>query len=331
LGTIRVSDGVVTPDGSLYYGRGEVYASEVYVAPVDAKAGHAEPGMPAVTRSNRGRNSLPSWSPDGRLLAYAARAQSDLSEVYFTEITFISLDGGSERSIRMDLQDDFRGPFGWSRDGRFLFAHGRTNGPGHGIYRIDSRSGATTPLFTKGATVVSEPVAMADGVSILYILDSRVVMLRNLDTGDEQMVCNPGPRVQISSLALSPDGRRIAFRGFDRTAKTARVMSASLSDKQILDVAPYQPSDGNAIQPAMAGAVAWSSDGRHLYFVDRTGRDGRDEIWRVPSEGGPAERTGLEMKNLSGIRVSPDGRRLAFDTLEYSAGGKFVFDKLFAR
>ena len=59
--------------------------------------------------------------------------------------------------------------------------------------------------------------------------------------------------------------------------------------------------------------MAWSPDGRHVFFVRGSGKDGMRELWRLPVQGGEPQKIGLEDAYISSPSFSPDGRRLAFD------------------
>jgi hypothetical protein len=97
----------------------------------------------------------------------------------------------------------------------------------------------------------------------------------------------------------SPDGRSITF---DSRSEDGR------NDIWTINV------DGSGLRqitsdPADESAGGWSRDGRVLYYSsDRTGRD---EVWRVPAGGGPAE----QVTHEGGCRPfeSFDGRTLYYE------------------
>ena len=69
--------------------------------------------------------------------------------------------------------------------------------------------------------------------------------------------------------------------------------------------------------PVWVDPIAWTPDGRAMFFVRDTKRVGTaghhtHELWRIPAEGGEAEKIGLTMEGLSDLRIHPDGKRIAF-------------------
>lgn len=74
---------------------------------------------------------------------------------------------------------------------------------------------------------------------------------------------------------------------------------------------------GNPLAVDRAGAgngIAWSPDGRHLFFARRGIGGKRSEVWRVPVDGGEPLKTDLSWswRGLDFLRVHPDGRRIAY-------------------
>ena len=61
--------------------------------------------------------------------------------------------------------------------------------------------------------------------------------------------------------------------------------------------------------------IAWSGDGRHLYFMKALVPGVTQELWRVASQGGTPERAGLTMDDVSMLfSFNPDGQRFAVST-----------------
>jgi hypothetical protein len=67
--------------------------------------------------------------------------------------------------------------------------------------------------------------------------------------------------------------------------------------------------------------VAWLPRGQALLFSRR------GELWRLPLDGAAPEKAGLAAEDLRDLRVSPDGRRLAF-TAGVGKGEVWVMENL---
>jgi Tol biopolymer transport system component len=59
-------------------------------------------------------------------------------------------------------------------------------------------------------------------------------------------------------------------------------------------------------------ALAWSRDGRYVYYVKHSDRTSQSEIFRVGVDGGNEERLGISGRDLRQLSISPDGTRIAF-------------------
>lgn len=106
----------------------------------------------------------------------------------------------------------------------------------------------------------------------------------------------------IDQLVWSPDGQQLAF--------TARI-----SDHSGVFVIPCKPGGMSCGEPerlssdnAIKGGVAWSVDGKSLYFASE--RTGRSEIWKQPASGG--ERSQVTRDGGYVSRESPDRKWLYF-------------------
>ncbi|MFQ5678733.1 MAG: hypothetical protein ACE5HP_04670 [Gemmatimonadota bacterium] len=119
-------------------------------------------------------------------------------------------------------------------------------------------------------------------------------------------------RASVHRLALSPDGKRLAFvEALGPGGPTAlQVMPASGgAPREVVRLKGADP------MPDRAG-IDWSADGRHLLYASRSeaGDDFLLELWRVEADSGEAEKLGLVMEGLGrhGIDLDPDGQRIAF-------------------
>lgn len=236
-----------TPDGTaIYYAtkRGHTWTEgdppTWSIARQDLATGAVEIVVPGGMR--------PVLSPDGGMLAYAARfgAQTglrlrDLKSGTDRWIAFPVDRDGQEGGYYYDLLPRYQfTPDGkailLSKDGRF--------------HRLDIASGAMTDIpFTARVDLALRP-------------NSRVH--QRVDSG-------PVLTHLAEGAARSPDGRRIAFTAL------GTLYVASTDDAR----EPRALAAANAFRPS------WSPDGRTLFFVSWTAAEG-GQVMAIPADGGPA-------------------------------------------
>lgn len=109
----------------------------------------------------------------------------------------------------------------------------------------------------------------------------------------------------ISSVAIAPDGRSVAFReeraSIERNSYALEWFVASLDEKgeprHIGDAGEGTWRDGVLVSEP----PAWSPDGRWIYF--RAIRDGQVQLWRAASDGSGAEPLSHEDGNVAAFAV----------------------------
>lgn len=96
---------------------------------------------------------------------------------------------------------------------------------------------------------------------------------------------------------LSPDGREVALTTQDKLS--------------VYPTAGGEPRD--LVKAKDINAFTWTRDGKFiLYGLLRKGTKNINDLWRIPSAGGEAQKLDLGMINLMHMRVHPDGRRVVF-------------------
>jgi polyisoprenoid-binding protein YceI len=225
----------------------------------------------------------PTWSPDGRRIAYARAEPSQYAPP--SSVNVILADGsGRRRDLtpgQLSIQPD------WSPDGRRIAVTTDTN-PGLDdtttIALVDP-AGSPPRALADTPTSDSEPRWSPDGrrlaVSSFGGPGNEDVALIDPATGRFRRLTS-SPSYEHSP-AWSPDGRRIAY----------------VKDGAI----HVMRADGSADRPLTRGrkdaAPAWSPDGTRLSFV----RDGNLHLVRADGAGSACVRTGMLL--TSGARWQP--------------------------
>jgi TolB protein len=138
----------------------------------------------------------PSWSPDGKRIAFAARTSGRNFDIYVCR-----LDGsGLRRLTRSTLVDEQPS---WSPDGRRIaFARARSSGRSE-IWLMNADGAAAHRVGDGGA-----PDWSPDGRRIALTLGGTIAVVRADGTGLGRLVEGPGT---AGDPAWSPDGRSIVF------------------------------------------------------------------------------------------------------------------------
>jgi dipeptidyl aminopeptidase/acylaminoacyl peptidase len=157
-----------TPDGSALVftardaGREEAWSTnlDLFVAPIDGKAAPKN-----LTASNRATDTAPTFSPDGKHLAWVAM-QRPVFEADRLRLVVRAWPDGQDRVVT-EGWDRSVGEIRWSADGRSVYT--TTDNVGHkSLFAIDVASGAARTLVNEGH--MGGPVLAANG-RIAFLLD----------------------------------------------------------------------------------------------------------------------------------------------------------------
>ena len=253
----------------LAFAAGRGWNTDIYVMPADGR------GLRRLTRSSR-REDTPTWSPDGKRLAFRVWSRSRDDE----EIFVMNADGSDRHDISRDPGAVDRSP-AWSPDGRSIaYATGPSDGPEEyldDIWLMSPDGGDKRPL-THRRGIDEYPVWSPDGSQIAFactggrILPSRngdfEICLMRSDGSDVRRVTN-APGVSLA-YSWSPSGRTIAFAS-NRTDPAARLSAGG--DLFVLDVLSGQVTRLTRGAPQDV-EPAFSPDGRQIAFSS-TGRRSR--------------------------------------------------------
>jgi Tol biopolymer transport system component len=301
-----------TSKGTLYY-LGGSRVINVYVAELDAEPNVAAAPSMATDRYVNS-NFAGVWSPDGQSLAYVAVTPGGIV------IRVRSMTTVEDRQVPSQIPTS--GPVRWFPDGQSLLVASRSvsvlNGD-VGYYRVSIASGDAQLLHQTASREITatRPDLSPDGKTIFYLESPTQPVRFDIDSRRATKLTPVGRRV---ALAVSPDGTQIAYLGsgsdHPEDSILAGLLVAPATGGEPRVVANFS---GNSTQREMNEGLglAWSPDQRYLFFVRPEGDtgDGSKAVWRVPLAGGEAENIGISMNRIRALRVHPDGRRIAFDSV----------------
>lgn len=217
-----------------------------------------EGGEPRRLTAEERMESSPSWSPDGRALAYYSR-RLDAAGV---ELRVTEIEGG--RTVTLASFQGEMGPTSaaWSRDGSRLAFSGQQEGRRRHAFVVQRDGSGLRNVSEKLARNAHWPDLSPDGRKLLWVTDLRgriPIMLTDLDSGEtveltrDKVTANEAPR-------WSPDGRQIVFAGvrdaLDVATNDVFVMNADGTDVRNLSRHPGEDFDPK-----------WSADGRSVVFA----------------------------------------------------------------
>lgn len=297
-----------TRAGSYYYSI-LAWENDVYVATLNARTGKLQ--KPKKLIGHVGYDTSLQWSPDGKYLAYAYRDPNALGV----------------RSVETDKEHQLRPKIGffhffqphWSPDSRFVLGQGRKidGTERQGLNAIDVRTGESRAIVTTNTQCppdcIEWPAWSSDGRLYFtrWINWPQSIVVRDLETGQEKELYRSLSPATVSHLAVSPDGRQLAFVWYDFDAGKAALKVMPTSGGEPHELLTF-PALSNYWLPLFA--LAWTPDSRDIVYAPTTASERKIEFWRISARGGKPNNLGLAMAGLEpfGLSIHPDGSRIAF-------------------
>lgn len=297
----------ITATGSMHRILSSVSA-DVYTAPFDA-SGTTAPGPPTrIDPSALDNHVSPSWSPNGRLLAYFTIRQRTPGAAPSRTLTIKDMASGNMRLMPVPLLFVSGYSPSWAPDGRHVMIHGRNENrvEAFGYFEVDVETGEMTPVVTVGMGAPAFSQYSWDGQHFYYVHPPRGLVRRDLATGGEQVTIARAYRSALERFAISPDGHSIAFIG--TTEANGRWDTAV--EVQSFEGRPRVLA--RAVGPARVSLHGWTPDSQALLVARGTGTQPY-QLWRIPTQGGEATDLRFSLTPTpSAISLSPDGGRIAY-------------------
>jgi Tol biopolymer transport system component len=300
----------LTASGTLYLVK-DVSTLSFQVAPIDLTRGRVT-GPPTLQTF---RSGPPAWSPDGTRLAYTVRSPGGVPH-----LAIRSIESGRVQELhpRLSYMPHPR----WFPDGKSLIVWGRDIKGSGVIVRIDVETGREA--FITAASDIQAVQVSPDGTKIYYHVDyftgstrpGRVIE-RELATGTERDISVRGD-----------SGRSLPGRGAPARSSEAGTMVTIQIDRRAaqstVTLTPAGAGEPRVITlPAIVesnDSISWTSDRRALLVASNADSRGRphQRLWLVPLDGDPPRELDIDISTwvIGSIRLSPDGRHVAFFTGE---------------
>jgi Tol biopolymer transport system component/DNA-binding winged helix-turn-helix (wHTH) protein len=244
-----------------------------------------------------GDEGMPSFSPDGRQIAYVWNGSED--GFYHVFVKMIA--GGEPLQLTSAEADDFHPA--WSPDGTTL-AFLRASEGAYELLTIPA-IGGNERLFGTSA-FMTRPAWHPDGEHIALGDDAsppRALDLIALSTGERRNLTAPDERHFDRGGAFSPDGTELAF------VRTRRGVPGQDIYIQLTDGGdPRRLTFG--FRPI--GGFAWTPDGTHILFSATLLLSFEAQLFKVRATGGEPVRLAFG-HNAEVVAIAPDGRRLAYE------------------
>jgi Tol biopolymer transport system component/predicted Ser/Thr protein kinase len=287
-------------------------------------------------------DSRPSFSPDGRTLAFCRQVYDSVYELYVQPLTRDLRPDGEAKLVTDHGYGYVDGNAIWTPNGRELVY---SAGVPHFLWRV-AASGRPTPRRLSYPASALQPAIARTPPRLVYPWAVRNTNLWRLDvhTGERKSVISSVSPVWGQNIhpQYSPDGHKIAFDSDRNGDREVWICDADGSNCQQLTkfggpiggtprwspdnrwIALDSRASGNPevyVMAADGGAPrrltntphnnmipSWSHDGRWIYFT--SDRSGRYEVWKMPRDGGEA----VQVTRAGGYATfeSPDGKFLYY-------------------
>ena len=211
-------------------------------------------GRSTLLTDGKSRNTSETWSRDGSRFAYASTKRNGQD----TDIYVMDPANPASARLLVEVQGGGWGPLDWSPDGKKLLIAEEKSVNESALFLVDPATGAKD-LITPAdpPAYYSDAQFAADGKSLYLITDreSDFLRLARLDLASRKLTfLRPDIQRDLSTLALSWDGRRLAYVANEDGAEVLYVMDTASGKDIPLPKLPY----------GTIGGLRWHHNNRDL-------------------------------------------------------------------
>jgi dipeptidyl aminopeptidase/acylaminoacyl peptidase len=254
------------------------------------------------------------WSPDGTRISFTMFIPDTGSPL---PIKMPSFPRGAELARPAVVEDRSN----WRRDGRGYTPKGNTH-----IFVVDSELGGTPRQITSGDESYNNPAWAPDGTKLYFSGDlepeegyersnseihSIDLATLEITTLTDRLGPDNGPQV-------SPDGRWIAYTGYDENENYSNLSSLYLMDS----------TGGNKRMlagdlPNSPGGITWAPNSSGVYYT--MGEEGSSNLY-FASRSGEVRKVTDGVHYISGVSIADNGRVAATNSTFYRPDYLVTFD-----
>lgn len=253
---------------------------------------------------NAGYASL-SFSPDGKLIAYAELNSSTQEAGIFT----INLQTGEKKRITIPPVPMVDHTPRFSPDGKYLAFIRYFNSFKREIFIVPATGGEPHQITFDDARIYGLAWNKHNGNLLFtsYRNSNQLNLWRISADGNEAQMISTGSK-NLNDLAISPDGKTVAF--VEETA-----------DENIWEILPNQLPNSIIRSTRADHSQQFSPDGTQIVFASE--RTGNYEIWIADADGKNQRQLTEKNGSTGSPRFSPDGKFIVYDA--QTAGTSDIF------
>jgi len=310
-----------TDDEDLYYVH-YVGMHDVYTATLDPKTCSLSTPAEGTTKLFLGANKSPDFSPHGKSLAYISERSYRPGRFLTPVICIQSLESGETRELVPGLEYMYY--IRWSADGKNLYSYGFDKKRRKGLFSISTQTDDINLIIEcKEEEHIPDLDVFSDGKRIVYKMweqerpgEGSIMSIRtkNILSGEEKEIYRHENAMQTSHLALSSDGKWIAFDDRIPSWSLIVIRAAAGEPKEL-----YRMKFGENIL-----SLDWRPGSQELFFI----KGGElNQLWRMGLEDKEPQKVDLSMRSMRELHFHPDGKRIAFNA-GYNEAELWVMENL---